>query len=96
METLYILSLQGGVEGSNTGRWKETETQLASIDARERNTSGGFRELSWNKAVYRYGRFIPGFPTLPYAGEGFRLKHDCGAREYTLRNVQILRPKRYR
>ena len=68
----------------------------ASIGARERNSSGGFRELSWNKTVYRYGRFIPGFPTLPHAGEGFRLKHDCGARENALRNVQILRPKRYR
>ena len=64
METLYILSLQGGGEGSNTWRWKEAGTQLASIGARERNTSGGFRELSWNKTVYRYGAAYTRIPNV--------------------------------
>ena len=43
METLYILSLQGGVEGSNTGRWKEPETQRlrsAHVNATLREDSG--------------------------------------------------------
>ena len=57
---------RGGIQG----RYDKSRKRPDWINERKRNTSGGLRELSWNKTVIRYALLGTRILNVTIRGEG--------------------------